>query len=139
MTAQGIVPAEKLLHSVCLKGDRISIEYTEDNTESFDRLVHRWIGVLKSIVANTLRVSDILLDRLRVSDMARADRHLRHQGVNQTSLTPQTLPDWNPVAGGIQSLYFTDPDGHNLALIHFRGAGKRRSRSKIRLLKSSGL
>ncbi len=54
-----------------------------------------------------------------VSDMERAYQHLRHQGVTQTSPTPQTLPDWNPVAGGIQSFYFTDPDGHNLELIHF--------------------
>jgi choline dehydrogenase-like flavoprotein len=34
---------------VRLKGDKISLEYTDNNTESFDRLVHRWIGVLKSI------------------------------------------------------------------------------------------
>ncbi|WP_373547470.1 GMC oxidoreductase [Chamaesiphon sp.] len=34
---------------VRLKGDRISLEYTDNNTESFDRLVHRWIGILKSI------------------------------------------------------------------------------------------
>jgi choline dehydrogenase-like flavoprotein len=34
---------------VCLKGDKISLEYTDNNMESFDRLVHRWIGVLKSL------------------------------------------------------------------------------------------
>ena len=34
---------------VCLKGDKISLAYTDNNTESFDRLVHRWIEVLKSI------------------------------------------------------------------------------------------
>ncbi|MCY7335141.1 MAG: GMC family oxidoreductase [Chamaesiphon sp.] len=34
---------------VRLKGDRISLEYTDNNTESFDRLVQRWIGILKSI------------------------------------------------------------------------------------------
>ncbi|WP_373541400.1 GMC oxidoreductase [Chamaesiphon sp.] len=38
-----------LNNRVRLKGDRISLEYTDNNTESFDRLVHRWIGVLKSI------------------------------------------------------------------------------------------
>jgi choline dehydrogenase-like flavoprotein len=37
---------------VRLKGDNISLEYTENNTESFDRLVHRWIDVLKSIDTN---------------------------------------------------------------------------------------
>ena len=34
---------------VRLKRDRILLEYTDNNTESFDRLVHRWIGILKSI------------------------------------------------------------------------------------------
>ncbi len=34
---------------VHLKGDKIHIDYTENNTESFKRLVHRWIEVLKSI------------------------------------------------------------------------------------------
>ncbi len=37
---------------VRLKGDSISLEYTENNMESFDRLKHRWIGVLKSIDPN---------------------------------------------------------------------------------------
>jgi choline dehydrogenase-like flavoprotein len=34
---------------VLLKGDQISLEYTENNMQAFDRLVHRWIGVLKSL------------------------------------------------------------------------------------------
>jgi choline dehydrogenase-like flavoprotein len=34
---------------VCLKRERISLEYKENNTESFNRLVHRWIDVLRSI------------------------------------------------------------------------------------------
>jgi choline dehydrogenase-like flavoprotein len=34
---------------VRLKGDSISLEYTENNIQAFDRLVHRWIGVLKSL------------------------------------------------------------------------------------------
>jgi len=38
-----------LNNRVRLKGDRISLEYTENNTESFDRLLHRWIEVLKLI------------------------------------------------------------------------------------------
>jgi catechol 2,3-dioxygenase-like lactoylglutathione lyase family enzyme len=54
-----------------------------------------------------------------VSDMERAYRHLCQCGVSQTSPNPQTLPDWNPIAGGIQSFYFKDPDGHNLELLHF--------------------
>jgi choline dehydrogenase-like flavoprotein len=34
---------------ICLKGDKISLAYTDNNIESFDRLVTRWIEVLKSI------------------------------------------------------------------------------------------
>jgi catechol 2,3-dioxygenase-like lactoylglutathione lyase family enzyme len=54
-----------------------------------------------------------------VRDMEQAYQHLRHYEVPQTSPNPQTLPEWNPVAGGIQSFYFKDLDGHNLELIHF--------------------
>lgn len=58
-----------------------------------------------------------------VRDMEQAYQHLRQHWVPQTSPNPQTLPEWNPVAGDIQSFYFKDFDGHNLELIHFP-AGK---------------
>ncbi len=54
-----------------------------------------------------------------VRDMEQAYQHLRQHWVSQTSPNPQTLPEWNPVAGDIQSFYFEDLDGHNLELIHF--------------------
>jgi catechol 2,3-dioxygenase-like lactoylglutathione lyase family enzyme len=54
-----------------------------------------------------------------VSDIDRAYQHLCGHQATQTSPSPQTLPDWNPVAGGIKSFYFKDPDGHNLELIQF--------------------
>ncbi|MCY7389929.1 MAG: VOC family protein, partial [Leptolyngbyaceae cyanobacterium CAN_BIN12] len=54
-----------------------------------------------------------------VSDMEKAYQHLRQHRVPQTSPNPQTLPAWNPTAGGIQAFYFKDLDGHNLELIQF--------------------
>jgi len=48
-----------------------------------------------------------------VSDMEEAYAHLR------TSTGPQTLPDWNPNAGGIKAFYFKDLEGHVLEIIWF--------------------
>ena len=38
---------------VRLKGDKICLEYTDNNVESFNRLVHRWMDVLESIDIKT--------------------------------------------------------------------------------------
>jgi catechol 2,3-dioxygenase-like lactoylglutathione lyase family enzyme len=58
-----------------------------------------------------------------VSDMQQAYGWLREHHVQHVSSGPETLPAWNPQAGGIQAFYFRDPDGHALELIHFP-AGK---------------
>jgi len=59
-----------------------------------------------------------------VSDMDRAFDWLRAHGVSYVSSSPQTLPEWNHAAAGIQAFYFADPDGHALELIHFpKGKG----------------
>jgi catechol 2,3-dioxygenase-like lactoylglutathione lyase family enzyme len=58
-----------------------------------------------------------------VSDMDQAYRWLREHHVQHVSSGPETLPAWNPQAGGIQAFYFRDPDGHVLEVIHFP-AGK---------------
>jgi catechol 2,3-dioxygenase-like lactoylglutathione lyase family enzyme len=64
---------------------------------------------------------------LAVSDMDKAYAHLRRHNVRHASSGPQTLPDWNPNAGGISAFYFKDPDGHVLEVIHFpRGKGNPR-------------
>ena len=54
-----------------------------------------------------------------VSDMARAYKTLREHNVQHASTGPQTLPDWNKNAGGIQAFYFRDPDGHFLEILQF--------------------
>jgi catechol 2,3-dioxygenase-like lactoylglutathione lyase family enzyme len=53
------------------------------------------------------------------SDMDRAYERLVEHGVEQVSSGPQTLPDWNPKAGGIRAFYFHDPDGHALEVLQF--------------------
>jgi catechol 2,3-dioxygenase-like lactoylglutathione lyase family enzyme len=54
-----------------------------------------------------------------VSDMDQAYRRLRENHVEQVSPRPQTLPEWNPQAGGIRAFYFKDPDGHVLEILQF--------------------
>lgn len=54
-----------------------------------------------------------------VSDMDKAYARLRAHNVRHASTGPQTLPDWNPNAGGIKAFYFKDPDGHHLELLQF--------------------
>ena len=59
-----------------------------------------------------------------VSDMDRAYAHLRKLKVKHVSTAPQTLPEWNPNAGGIKAFYFRDPEDHVLEIIWFpRGKG----------------
>jgi catechol 2,3-dioxygenase-like lactoylglutathione lyase family enzyme len=58
-----------------------------------------------------------------VSDMDRAYEHLRKLKVRHVSTAPQTLPKWNPNAGGIKAFYFRDPEDHVLEIIWFP-AGK---------------
>lgn len=70
-----------------------------------------------------------------VRDMPQAFDRLKARGVARFSSEPQTLPEWNPASAGIAALYFRDPDGHPLELIHFpAGKGKpdwRRSGSDL--------
>ncbi len=54
-----------------------------------------------------------------VSDMDAAVARLAEHGVRIASSGPQRLPDWNPNAGGIEAMYFRDPDGHFLEVLHF--------------------
>jgi len=62
-----------------------------------------------------------------VRDMEAAYQQLRAHGVTHVSPKPQTLPEWNPTAGGISAFYFKDPSGNVLEILHFppdKGAAK---------------
>jgi catechol 2,3-dioxygenase-like lactoylglutathione lyase family enzyme len=62
-----------------------------------------------------------------VSDMRRAHARLVDAGTTLISAGPQRLPCSNRDAAGIVALYFKDPDGHPLELIHFpAGKGDRK-------------
>jgi catechol 2,3-dioxygenase-like lactoylglutathione lyase family enzyme len=54
-----------------------------------------------------------------VSDMGAAYARLREHNVQHASTGPQTLPDWNPNAGGIKAFYFKDPDDNHLEILEF--------------------
>lgn len=54
-----------------------------------------------------------------VRDMDIAYDHLQQFDIRAVSQAPQTLPDWNPTAGGIRAFYFRAPDDHVLELIWF--------------------
>ncbi len=54
-----------------------------------------------------------------VNDMDAAYAHLRARHVRHASPGPQTLPGWNPQAGGIRAFYFHDPDHHVLEILQF--------------------
>ncbi|MBI4781714.1 MAG: VOC family protein [Oscillatoriophycideae cyanobacterium NC_groundwater_1537_Pr4_S-0.65um_50_18] len=54
-----------------------------------------------------------------VSNIEQACQRLEAYQVQQVSIDPQTIPESNPVSGGVKALYFQDPDGHRLELIEF--------------------
>ncbi|MFM8673656.1 MAG: VOC family protein [Vulcanococcus sp.] len=58
-----------------------------------------------------------------VSDLdaasAQARQSIASGALVGVSTGPQTLPDWNTAAAGIQAFKFRDPEGHNLELLQF--------------------
>jgi catechol 2,3-dioxygenase-like lactoylglutathione lyase family enzyme len=68
------------------------------------------------------------------TDMDRAYARLREAKVRHASTSPQTLPSWNPNAGGIRAFYFKDPDDHVLEIIWFppgRGESRWQDRREL--------
>ncbi len=53
------------------------------------------------------------------NDMDSAYTWLKLNNVQNISVEPQRLPDWNKNAGGIKAFYFQDPDGHPLEILEF--------------------
>jgi catechol 2,3-dioxygenase-like lactoylglutathione lyase family enzyme len=83
-----------------------------------------------------MRANDLAFQHaaIIVSDMDAAYARLRRFSVAHASTGPQTLPDWNPNAGGIRAFYFRDPDGHFLEILQFPpGKGASRWHAKDRL------
>jgi catechol 2,3-dioxygenase-like lactoylglutathione lyase family enzyme len=69
-----------------------------------------------------------------VSNMDAAWRRVEGFGIRKVSSAPQVLPAWNPAAGGIAAVYFRDPEGHPLELLHFpdgKGAPQWHARSPL--------
>lgn len=82
------------------------------------------------------RSNDLWFQHIAIitSDMDRAYERLRRHRVRHASTGPQTLPDWNPNAGGIRAFYFHDPDGHVLEILQFpAGKGEDRWQNTDRL------
>jgi catechol 2,3-dioxygenase-like lactoylglutathione lyase family enzyme len=69
-----------------------------------------------------------------VSDIDAAYARVLQAGAAVISAGPQSLPQWNPNAGGIRAFYFLDPDSHPLELIQYPpGRGDPRWQDKSRL------
>ncbi|MCC0175506.1 VOC family protein [Waterburya agarophytonicola K14] len=54
-----------------------------------------------------------------VRDMDLAYKHLQNFAIESISTKPQTIPDDNPMAGGVRAFKFRDEDRHALELIWF--------------------
>lgn len=147
--AQGVasicITVEELDRSVAFFGDVLDFKL-ESRAAFGDDLTSRVLGIEGAKVAiATLRLGDArvqLMDFLSVdsrpipndsrsndrwfqhiaivtTDMDRAYARLTAAGAQPASIAPQTLPAWNPTAGGIRAYYFKDPDNHVLEIIQF--------------------
>lgn len=69
-----------------------------------------------------------------VSDMDRALEKLKKHRIENISSQPQTIPEWNEAAAGIQAFYFRSPTGYPMELISFpKGKGQGRWQEKTDL------
>lgn len=89
------------------------------------KLVRYYSAAGASAIPSTARSNDRDFQHVAiiVSDMDRAWNQVERFNVRKVSTAPQVLPQWNRNAGGIAAVYFRDPEGHPLELLHF-SAGK---------------
>ena len=87
------------------------------------------LGGIRRLMPGDTRDNDLWFQHVAivVRDIDAAYSMLEAAHVAHLSVAPQTLPAWNPAAGGIRAYYFKDPDAHALEIIWFP-PGKGRSR-----------
>jgi choline dehydrogenase-like flavoprotein len=102
LTAEDLPEAD---NRVSLKNDRISLEYTDNNTKAFDRLMKRWTGILRSIDCGETFFPLSLYFRKRIPLQGVA-----HQvGTCRFGVDPQTsVLDLNCRAHDLDNLYVVD-------------------------------
>jgi catechol 2,3-dioxygenase-like lactoylglutathione lyase family enzyme len=106
-------------HLKGLFGVRVRVARLRLGSEEIE--LSQYLAPLGRPVPGDSRSNDLWFQHIAivVSDMDQAYSWLRDHHVQHISSGPQTLPDWNREAAGIQAFYFRDPDGHSLELIHF--------------------
>lgn len=115
---------ERLRGAAGVRMRTVTLALQEERIELVDYLTPESAPIPADSQSNDLWFQHVAIV---VSDMDAAYRHLRSHGVHSVSTQPQTLPSWNPNAGGIEAFYFKDPDGHVLEVISFPpGKGQER-------------
>jgi catechol 2,3-dioxygenase-like lactoylglutathione lyase family enzyme len=107
---------EKLLGVFGLRARIVTLKLGDETIELTEYLAPRG-----RVVPRDSRSNDRWFQHVAIvtTDIDRAYQRLREHKVRHASTGPQTLPDWNPNAGGIKAFYFHDPDGHVLEIIQF--------------------
>ena len=113
------VTGDDFEHAYGVFGLRMRIARMQLGDESIELM--EYLAPRGRPIAADSRSNDLWFQHIAliVSDIERAYAHLRERKVEHASSGPQTLPDWNPNAGGISAFYFRDPDGNHLEILEF--------------------
>jgi len=102
--------------------------------------LRQFVGVSGRPIRKEAASNDLDFQHLAlvVADMNRAHRQVRQASIRPVSTAgPQTIPETNAAAAGIQAFYFRDYDGHPLELIwypHGKGMDRWQQRSETLFL-----